>query len=215
MTLINVDAQWSTKMTDIDTSAEPSTMLRIPIPKAKGFIELDTGRLPNHVYQEMLVLGGKALLNRGQTTFTKEKYPDEDELRQVALEKAEKNLSDLYAGKITIRGASKEGKVPREVMTAARNIARKMVKEVLKRRGVKVTQVKASEITKAANAMLASDPKIIERARKEQEELEKADIDMDIDIPVDPALVAAQEKRKASKTLSAKQAGKVQGRVNR
>ena len=100
-------------------------------------------------------------------------------------------------------------------MTAARNIARKMVKEVLKRRGVKVTQVKPSVITAAANAMLVSNPKIIERARAEQEALEKEDIDLDMDIKVDPKLVAAQMQRKSDKTLSAKQADRVTSRVNR
>jgi hypothetical protein len=204
------------KMTDVQEATEvESTMLRVQIPKAKTYIEIDTARLPNHVYQEALVQGLKALTTRGMTTLTKEKFPDPDELQAAALEKAKSTLEDLYAGKVTIRGASKDSKVPREVMTAARNIARKRVKELCKRKGYKLTQIKASEITKAANAMLAADPSIIEKARKEQEELEKIDIELDVDIEVDPKLVAAQEKRKADKTLSAKQAGKVTSRVIR
>jgi hypothetical protein len=202
------------KMTDVQEAA-PSTILRIYIPKAKTYIEADTGKMPEHVYMEALVLGFKALATRGMTTFTKEKFPDPDELQAAALEKAKSTLEDLYAGKVTIRGASKDSKVPREVMTAARNIARKRVKELLKRKGYKVTQVKASDITKAANVMLAQDPSIIEKARKEQDELEKIDIELDMDIQVDPKLVAAQEKKKTDKTLSAKQAGKVTSRVIR
>lgn len=202
-------------MANIDVEEQPSTILKIPVPKGKGYIEVDTAKLPNHVYQEFLVQGGKVLVNRGMTTFTKEKYPDADELQEVAMERAEKNLNDLYAGKVTIRGASKEGKVSREVMTAARNIARKMVKEVLKRKKVKITTVKPSDITKAADVILANDPSIIERAKKELEELEKDSKlnDLDIDIQADPALVAAQEKKRADKTLSAKQAGRVSSRV--
>jgi hypothetical protein len=200
------------KMTDVN-EAEPSTVLRVWIPKAKQWLEVDTGKAPNNVYMEALVKGFQGFCTKGMTTFTKEKYPDAEELQAVALEKAKKNLEDLYAGKISIRGAAKGDKVPREVMTAARNIARKMVRELLKRRGVKVTQVKSSEITKAANLMLASNPSIVEKARKEQEEIEKSEIALDMDIEVDPKLVAAQAKRKTDKTLSAKQAGLVSGRV--
>jgi len=204
-------------MTDTTVDqGEPSTMLRVPIVKAKTTIEVDTGQLPNHVYQEALVRGLKVLMNLGQTGFTKEKYPDPDELQKVALEKAEAVLQDLYAGKVRIMGGAKADKVPREVMTSARNMARKIVKEALKRKGVKVTQVKASDITKAANTYLGAHPELIDKARKEQEELEKADLDIDTGgIEVDPKLVAAQVKRQADKTLSAKQAGKVAGRVIR
>jgi hypothetical protein len=204
-------------MTDVQETGEtaPSTILRIYIPKAKTYLDLDTGRSPEDQYMQALVKGFGLSLCRGMTTLTKEKYPDPEELQAVALEKAKQNLEDLYAGRLTIRGASKDSKVPREVMTAARNIARKRVKELLKRKGYKVTQVKPSDITKAANVMLAADPSIIEKARKEQEELEKADIELDMDIQVDPKLVAAQEKKKTDKTLSAKQAGKVTSRVIR
>jgi hypothetical protein len=162
---------------------------------------------------QALVEGFQKLCVKGMAGLTKEKYPDPEELQAVAKAKAEANLADLYAGKISVRGAAKADKVPREVMTAARNIARKMVRELLKRRGVKVTQVKSSDITKAANLMLASNPEIIDKARKEQAEIESAHIDLDMDIEVDPKLVAAQSKRKTDKTLSAKQAGLVSGRV--
>jgi hypothetical protein len=202
-------------MANVETGETPSTILRVYIPKAKTFVEVDTGQSPEHVYMEALVKGFQSLLTRGMPAITKEKFPDADELQATALAKAEANLKDLYAGKITIRGASKDNKVPREVMTAARNIARKMVKEILKRRGVKVTQVKPSVITAAANSMLAANPSIIERAKKEQDELEKSDIDLDMDIEVDPKLVAAQAQRKSSKTLSATQAGRVTSRVQR
>jgi hypothetical protein len=203
------------KMTSVDVEPVESTVLRIYIPKAKAWIEMDTAKLQNHVYQELLVLGGKAATTRGMTTITKEKFPDPDELQAAALAKAEANLADLYAGKITIRGASKDSKVSREVMKVARDMARKRVREFMKRRGIKITQVKSSEITKAANLMLASEPAIIERAKKELDELEKEDISLDMDIEVDPNLVAAQAKRKGAKTLSATQAGKVTGRVTR
>jgi hypothetical protein len=200
------------KMSNVDEQVE-STVLKIWIPKAKAWLEMDTAKLQNHVYQELLVLGGKTATTRGMTTITKERFPNPEELQAAAMAKAEQNLADLYAGKISIRGAAKSDKVSREVMTAARNIARKMVRELLKRRGVKVTQVKSSDITKAANLMLASNPEIIEKARKEQDDIEKADIDLDMDIEVDPKLVAAQSKRKTDKTLSAKQAGLVSARV--
>jgi hypothetical protein len=210
---LKLDAQWRRKMTDTDVEQVESTILRVNIPKAKSFIEVETDKLPTHVYQEALVQGLKVLLTKGQTTFTKEKFPDPDELQAAALAKTEQTLRDLYDGKITIRGGAKADKVPREVMTAARNIARKMVKELLKRRGVNVTQVKSSDITKAANLMLASNPSIIEKARKEQEDIEKSPIDLDMEIEVDPKLVAAQAKKKTDKTLSKTQAGKVMSRT--
>ena len=154
-------------MTDVQES-EPSTVIRVAIPKAKTTEEMDTGKLPNHVYLEALAQGLKVLANRGTTTFTKEKYPDPDELKEAVLAKVRQNIEDLYAGKVSIRGATKDSKVPREVMTAARNMARKKVKELLKRKGIKVTQVKSSDITKAANTFLAANPDLIEKARKEQ-----------------------------------------------
>jgi hypothetical protein len=50
--------------------------------------------------------------------------------------------------------------------TEARRIARNAVKTELKRQGIKVSHVEASEITKAAYHLLHCEPTIIEDARR-------------------------------------------------
>src|SRR5258705_2316138 len=104
----------------MEAEGEVSTTLRVPVTKAKGSIEVDTGSLPEHVYREALVQGLKVLINRGMTKLTKEAYPDADVLKAAAMEKAEETLQNMYDGKIRIMGGAKSDKVPREVMTEAR-----------------------------------------------------------------------------------------------
>jgi hypothetical protein len=98
-------------------------------------------------------------------------------------------------------------------MTEARRIARNLVKEELKRSGVKVSYVESSEITKAANALLAADPDIIKQAEEEVEKRAKKKVAIDVgSIPISQKKVKAAEARKADKTLSAAKAGRVASR---
>jgi hypothetical protein len=70
----------------------------------------------------------------------------------------------MYAGRsVSLVGPS--DKVPREVMTEARRIARNLVKAQLKQAGVKISYVESSEITKVAT-LSAADPSILEQAKR-------------------------------------------------
>jgi hypothetical protein len=50
------------------------------------------------------------------------------------------------------------------IMTLARFEARKAVKEIFRRQGLKVAHIKSNEITKAANAYLLEHPELIDQA---------------------------------------------------
>jgi hypothetical protein len=203
-------------MTDATQATEggEKTVLRIPVVKGKTFLEVIPDDMPLHVYTEALMLGFKQILNRGQTKITKEAYPEPEALKAKAMEVAEATLENMYAGKIRIAGGAKADKVPREVMTEARRIARNLVKEELKRSGVKVSYIESSEITKAANALLASDPDIIAQAEEEVEKRARTKVKIDISkIPVSEKKVKAAEARKADKTLSAAKTSKVATRA--
>lgn len=200
-----------TDATVADTGeAKTGEVLKIPVVKGKSYVEVEMDNLPDHVYREALVQGLKVLVNRGQTTITKASFPEAEDLKAKAMEVAEQTLENMYAGKVRIMGGAKSDKVPREIMTEARRIARNLVKEELKRSGVKVSYVESSEITKAANALLAADPDIIEQAKEEVEKRAKKKVAIDIGaIPISQKKVKAAEQRKADKTLSAAKAGKV------
>jgi transcriptional/translational regulatory protein YebC/TACO1 len=202
-------------MTDVQETAEVdvNTLFKVPVVKAKGFIEVNTSELPDHVYREALMQGLKVLLNRGQTKITKEAYPEPEQLRGEAMKKAEETLESMYAGKIRIMGA-KADKVPGAVMTEARRIARNLVKEELKRSGVKVSYIEASEITKAANALIAADPDILKQAEEELEKRARTKVKIDISaIPQSKKKIAAAEAKKAEKVLSAAKTGKIATRA--
>ena len=199
--------------TTVEVEGDAGETLKIPVVKAKGYLEVNTGELPIHVYREALVQGLKVLLNRGQTKITKAAFTEPEELKAKAMEVAEETLQNMYDGKIRVMGGAKSDKVPREVMTEARRIARNLVKEELKRSGVKVSYVESSEITKAANALLAADPDIIKQAHDEVEKRAAKKVKIDIaTIPISAKKMKAAEERKKDKVLSAAKAGKVQTR---
>jgi len=203
-------------MTDAAIEEVPSTVLRIPVVKGKSYLEVDTAQTPEHVYREVLIQGYKVLLNRGQTKLTKEAYPDPEKLKEAAMAAAEQTLQNMYEGKIRIMGGAKSDKVPREVMTEARRIAKSLIKEEMKRSGIKVSYVESSTITQAANSLLASKPELIEQAREEVERRTAATSKMRIDISgiqVSQKKIKAAEARKADKTLSAAKTGKVATRA--
>jgi hypothetical protein len=217
---VNIPLMESKQMTMEASEGEVSTTLMVPVTKAKAPIEVDTGSLPEHVYREALVQGLKVLINRGMTKLTKEAYPDADQLKEAAMDKATETLQNMYDGKIRIMGGAKSDKVPREVMTEARRIARALVKDGLKRAGVKISYVESSEITKAANVLLADQPAILEQAKEEVERRQKAAAKVTIDVKAIPisekrkaAAEASAAAKKADKTLSAAKAGKVATRA--
>lgn len=210
-----------------------ATMLKIPVTKAKGlatgdFIEVNTddpkdgGDLPANVYQEALIQGLKVILNRGTTKITKTTYPVAEELKVAAFAKAQEQLIAMREGKIRIIGA-KSDKASGKVMTEARRIAKNIIKDEMKRQGIKVSYVDAKDITAAANAYLSDNPEVVEMAKKaiEDQEAKASTVaasavagklkDM---IPINPKKKEKAEKEKADAKaqLSAMQAGKTRKR---
>lgn len=194
---------------------DPSKVLKVPCTKGKATVDIITDKLPDAVYREALLQGLKVLINRGGTKITKAAYPKEEELRAKAMEHANQQVQNLYAGKIRIMGA-KADKVSGVVMTEARRLARNLVKDEMKRQGIKVSYVEASEITKAANALIAAQPEIVEQAKASLAERDKkADevktklsaITGGIQISAKKKAKVEAEKEKAKAQLSAAKAG--------
>ena len=206
--------------TDIAQDASvPSTMISIALKNGAGTVEVDTGLLPEEVYREALMQGLKVIAERAMSKITKEAYPDEAERKSAIRAKAEANIADMYAGKTKITGEAKVKKASGAVMTEAMRLARNLVKDAMKANKIKISHVKASEITAAAKALLESDASILATAEQNLKAREATPIKIDIKslIHTDPTLVAKDEAKKAeakaSKPLSAKQAGKVAPRA--
>ena len=133
--------------------------------------------------------------------------------------KAKEQLEMVMTNKIKFTGGKKKSGTTGAVMTEARRLAKALVKDEIKRKGLKVSHFEASEITKAANLYLESEmgAKLIEKAKANLAEREAIKLGEAIDITSviseSPKLVAAAEAKKSkSGTLSAKQAGKVKQR---
>lgn len=199
--------------------ATPSAIVTFALKNAAGNIDVDTAKLPDDVYREALMQGLKIIAERGMSKITKEAYPDETERKQAIHAKAEANVQDMYSGKVKITGAAKVKKASGAVMTEAMRLARNLVKDAMKANKIKISTVKASEITKAAKALLDADPSIVATAEKNLADREATPVKIDILklVHADPELVAKDEAKKAaakaSKPLSAKQAGKVAPRA--
>lgn len=192
-------------------------LLKIPVTKGKGFVELNTGDLPDHVYKAILIEGAKHYINTKMTKIATAGLEGEElaGARAAAMKQAEANVASMVAGTIRIVGqkASGDGKVSGKVMTEARRIAKALVKEEMKRLKIKVSHVEASEITKAANALIEANPEIVTKAQAAiaAQEAEAAGIKIDVaSIAISPTKVKAAEAKKAAgkTTLSATQAGK-------
>lgn len=209
-------------MTDLQadvTSDTPSSLIAIPLKNGAGEVSVDTAKLPDDVYREALLQGLKVLAERAMSKITKEAYPDDAERKAAIKAKAEANVEDMYAGKTKITGKAAVKKASGATMTEAMRLARNLVKDAMKANKIKISTVKASEITKAAKALIENDPSIIVTAEANLKAREATPVKIDIMslIKADPDLVAKAEKKaaeaKASKPLSAKQAGKVAPRA--
>lgn len=218
MTNVDVNDELA-QATDAPDVATPSTIVTFALKNGAGDIEVDTAKLPDDVYREVLMQGLKVIAERAMSKITKEAYPDENERKAAIKAKAEANVQDMYDGKTKITGAKAVKKASGAVMTEAMRLARNLVKDAMKANKIKISTVKASEITKAAKLLIESDASLIKQAEDNLKEREQTPIKIDIAslIKVDPALVAKAEKaaaeKKANKPLSAKQAGKVAPRA--
>jgi len=186
----------------------PSTKFEIPVVKAKDVAQIETSALPDDVYNEVMFLGLKALVNRGQSEVTGSTYPDDQERAEVAAEIAAKTIADMYAGKIRRSSGAKTTSAGRgEIQVEARRLAKIYVKAELKEAGLRVSLIKPVEITKLANEMIANDPSILEEARanvaKRGEKTKGKKIDiaaLKAKVKEDPELVKkANEKGKGRK----------------
>ncbi len=208
--------------TDIGGKAAPapaSTVITIALKNGAGTVDVDAKQLPDDVYREALMQGLKVLAERAMSKITKEAYPDEAQRKAAIKAKAEANVQEMYDGKTRITGQAKAKKASGAVMTEAMRLARNLIKDAMKANKIKISHVKASEITSAAKALLESDPSILATAEEnlKAREATPAKIDIKALIKTDPALVAKDEAKraeaKAKKPLSAKQAGKVAPRA--
>jgi hypothetical protein len=205
---------------EVDSPATaPSTLISFALKNGAGEVSVDTARLPDDVYREALLQGLKVLAERAMSKITKEAYPQEAERKAAIKAKAEDNIDKMYRGEVKITGKAAAEKPKGAVMTEAMRLARNLVKDWMKSKKIKISTVKASQITKAAQDMLGNDPSIIETAKANLVARTSHPIKMDLSalIAADPVLVAKAEakaqKAKADKPLSAKQAGKVAPRA--
>jgi hypothetical protein len=195
-------------------------ILQVPVTKGKGFIDIETNDIPEAVYAEALLQGLKVLLNRGASKITKENHPDEKVLREEAMLQAEKQKQQIMDGTIKLTGSKAKSKESGVVMTEARRLAKNLVKDMMKEKGIKISHVDAKDITAAANELLGEMPELIETAKANiaaREAIPVAGkIDISAIIKVNPNKVAKAEAEKAEKRknapLSAKQAGKTKAR---
>lgn len=202
-----------------EATLAPSSMITFALKNNAGDVSVDTAQLPDEVYREALMQGLKVIAERAMSKITKTEYPVEAERKAAIKAKAEANIQDMYAGKVKITGKAAAKKASGAVMTEAMRLARNLVKDAMKANKIKISHVKASEITAAAKALIESDPSIVNTAEANLKAREATPIKIDITklVHTDAALVAKDEARKADKAkdkpLSAKQAGKVAPRA--
>lgn len=195
------------------------TELHIPITKAGNRkITVDTAELPEDMYRMALEEGLKVLLNAKMSKITVKGLEGEalEAQRNAAYEVGLQNLENVKAGKVrkgrSAATAADGSKVSGPVMTEARRLAKEVVKNEIRAAGMKISHVAASDITKAANALIEADPSFIETAKAnlEARAAKPSAVDISALIHESPKLVERAAKAKAErKALSATQAGKV------
>lgn len=203
------------------------TIVAIPITKASvaakddnpghvATINVDTSRFSDEMYSLVMFEGLKTVLNARMSAklvgaVTKKTGKDLADAQAAAMKIAEENLETLYAGNTKAKKAKVASAIPREVQTEARRMARDVVKNEMRKANIKISQVKASEITAAADALIASDPSYVAKAIEAVND--RANITSTIDVSalvkVDPKKVAEAQAKKAEKAsqLSKTQAG--------
>lgn len=193
--------------------------VQIPVTKGGGAVEIDTNALPEGVYAAALLEGLKALVNKGMTKITTAKLEGADlaKAREAAMVKARENAAAMLDGTMKLPGqrATKAKGVSGAVNTEAMRIARQIIKDEMKRSGLKVSHYKASDISAAAKAYLATEhgPAIIEQAKANLAAVEHAPAEsakglLSALTPDQGRVEAAAKKAAANKSeVSAKQSG--------
>lgn len=223
MTDVDVAEASAPVVTDAPATAA-SGVVSIPITKVKGAsVDIDFNSLPDDVYKEMLFLGAKEYINSVKMSkigagLTKLEGAELDKAKAAVVTQAKANAEAMATGKdFKFHGASKsDAKVSGAVNTEAMRLAKNLVKDAMKKAGLKISHTPASEITAAAKQVLASMPDLYKTAEANlaaRAATPIKGIDIKALIKEDPALVAKAEAAKAAKKkgapLSAKQAGLV------
>jgi len=209
-------------------------MALLSIPIAKGgkacVFSFDSdlfNELPAEVQLEIIGAGVEKFLNAGMSSSEKFPAPTKlsgEELAKAsssALEKAEKNLDDLKAGKIKVKyDASKAKAKPataedRQILSEAKRQAIAVLKNRARAQGIKpLSAVPASKWTELALKEIEANPKYIADAKATIASRTSTTSDLDLAslIVLDPAKVAAAKAKSAKAKadvdqLSAKQAG--------
>lgn len=179
--------------------------------------------IPDEVFQEIFLQGAKVVLNRGQSKLSSTakmgEGPGKEKEQNAIMAVVDEQWSKVVAGEIRITGGKvKRKSADREVHTEAMRQARLLVKDALKRDGIKPATVPAKEITEAAEQFLAEGSEeandILEKARDvvEARKLKQAKVAEKVikvnvsGIKADPKLVAKAEEAKARKKKPAKDA---------
>lgn len=213
-------------MTNTDTGAVAPKIFKIPL-KAGATFEVkasDLNSFDEDTYAEILILGLKALLNRGMDKAVGPvKDLEGDKLaaaQAAAISNAQKNFTKLQSGDVK-KTTAKSAKTSGVVNTEAMRLARTIIKDAIKLSGQKVSYIEASTITAMAKTYLGQHPELIEQAKASIEarnaEVSKTGTgleDLVKAVPVSAKKKKAAEdaaaKKKAEAQLSAKQAGKTE-----
>jgi hypothetical protein len=227
-------------MTDVgDTTAHANdnvqggvvaNVVDVPITKVKGeSVSVNFDELPLEVYKEMLFLGAKEYINKvGMSKIgaglTKLEGTELDKAQKAVVAQAQKNADAMLPSEtggvkkdFKFSGTAKSAtKVSGAVNTEAMRLAKNIVKDLMKKAGLKISHTPASEITSAAKEVLKSMPDLYKTAEANLEARAKtptiAGLDIKSLVHADPALVAKADAAKAAKKkgpLSSKQAGMV------
>jgi hypothetical protein len=211
-------------VTDSPDTAVVANIQSIPITKVKGAaLDIDFDALPIEVYKEMLYLGAKEYINSVKMSkigagLTKLEGAELEKAKTAVVTQAKANAEAMATGKdFKFHGASKsDAKVSGAVQTEAMRLAKNLVKDAMKKAGLKISHTPASEITAAAKVVLTQMPDLYKTAEAnlaQRAETPIKGIDIKALVKADPELVAKAEASKAAKKkgapLSAKQSGMV------
>lgn len=201
------------------TQAAPNNVMRIPVTKSGGTVEIDTSAIPQDVYEAALAEGLKALVNKGMSKITLKDLEGADlaKAKAAAQAKAEDNAKAILDGSIKLPGRKSRTKEPAEVMAEARRLAKNLVKDELKKANIRLKDVASKDLTAWAKNVLDSNPELIAEARANVEARKESKLAGTINLKglvgaSFDTLKAEGEAAKAKavergKQLSAKQAG--------
>jgi hypothetical protein len=174
----------------------------IPVTKAgKRLIEVDSGEagMSEATYNSIFEIGLKHVVNLGVSNLKQADFASLAEFENAAYEIAMKQVAKIKAGKVT--GVSRTAKAPKSSveMVEALRLAKIYAKSELKAAGIKVSAVKAADITIAAKAYIDADPETWLNAAKASlaaATAPKTALNIADMVKEDPVLVAKAEKAK-------------------